>query len=332
MTKKRTLLFLICILSALNINATVYSGSCGDNVNYSLDTETGVFKITGTGEMININNNKYLPWYEQKSQIKSVEISYGVTSIGKYAFYGCTNLTSVNIPNSVTSIGGSVFFGCTSITSITIPNSITYIDTGTFGRSGLTKVTLNSNAIVSKIYNENSSLKDLFGNQVKEYIIGDSVTSIGSWAFYGCSNLTSVTVSNSVTTIGSYAFCGCSNLTSVIIPASVKQINEYAFSGCKELLYVYCYSRKAPTAYNKVFYESDIQFATLYVPELSVNGYKTTAPWSGFGNVLPLEGHEPIPDTEPDYIRGDVNNDGVVNMPDVMFIVNKILNGKFPDE
>lgn len=95
---------------------------------------------------------------------------------------------------------------------------------------------------------------------------------------------------------------------------------------------MYFYAKKNPTVSNYAFYNSDIQFATLYVPELSVNGYKTTAPWSGFGNVLPLEGHEPIPDTEPDYIRGDVNNDGVVNMPDAMFIVNKILNGKFPDE
>ena len=154
---------------------------------------------------------------------------------------------------------------------------------------------------------------------------------IGGYSFCYC-GLTSVTIGNGVKTISSYAFGDCPDLTSVTIPASVKSIGEYAFSYCSNLLYVYCYARKTPNMYNYVFNESGIQFATLYVPELSVNGYKTTAPWSGFGNVLPLEGHEPIPDTEPDYIRGDLNGDGVVNMPDAMFIVNKILNGKFPDE
>ena len=70
---------------------------------------------------------------------------------------------------------------------------------------------------------------------VKRIIIGDSVTTIGEYAFYDCGHLTSVTIPNSVTTIGNNAFSGCSSLTSVTIPNSVTTIKEYAFSDCSHL-------------------------------------------------------------------------------------------------
>ena len=127
MTKKLSLLFLICILSALNINAEVYEGSCGENVSYSLDTSTGLLSITGTGSMSNYSNPYYAGWYSNKEYVKTVEISDGVTSIGETAFYNCSKLTSVTIPNSVTSIGSSTFSGCSGLTTVTIPNSVTSI-------------------------------------------------------------------------------------------------------------------------------------------------------------------------------------------------------------
>ena len=70
---------------------------------------------------------------------------------------------------------------------------------------------------------------------VKQLIIGDGVTTIGSGAFFSCSSLTSVTIPNSVTTIGSSAFSGCSSLTSVTIGNSVTEFGGYAFSGCSSL-------------------------------------------------------------------------------------------------
>ena len=96
------------------------------------------------------------------------EIPQGVTSIGNYAFYGCTGLTSVTIPDSVTSIGYCAFDGCTSLTSVTIPDSVTSIEYCAFyGCTGLTSVT-----------------------------IPDGVTSIGNYAFYGYTSLTSVTLAH----------------------------------------------------------------------------------------------------------------------------------------
>ena len=65
--------------------------------------------------------------------------------------------------------------------------------------------------------------------------IPDSVTSIGDGAFYKCTGLTSITIPDSVTSIGDSAFSGCTGLTSIVIPDSVTSIGNYAFSGCTGL-------------------------------------------------------------------------------------------------
>ena len=135
---------------------------------------------------------------------------YYVTDIDESAFRGCTGLTSVTIGSYVTIIGSGAFKGCTSLTT----------------------VTLSSNAIVSKAYSESYNLKSIFGDQVTQYVIGDIVTSIGNYAFYGCSGLPSITIPNSVTSIGDWAFLKCSGLTSISLPESVTSIGEGVFGEC----------------------------------------------------------------------------------------------------
>ena len=122
------------------------------------------------------------------------------------------------------------------MTSVTIGDSVASIGNDAFNNCrGLVSVTLKSNAIASLDRNSSSSLKSIFGAQVKEYVIGEGVTSIGYYAFYGCSGLTSVTIGNSVTSIGDDAFSCCSDLTSVTIGNSVTSIGDDAFSGCSGL-------------------------------------------------------------------------------------------------
>ena len=186
-------------------------------------------------------------------------IPAGVTSIGEWAFKGCSGLTSVTIPDSVTSIGDEAFCGCSGLTNVTIPNSVTSIGSGAFsGCSGLTSVTIPDSAtyiaynafdgcvgvtnIIVDSGNPRYSSRDgllldkdgavLLGSINGDIVIPSGVTSIDSWAFSGCSGLTSVTIPDSVTSIGRGAFSGCSGLTSVTIPSSVTCIHVGAFEGC----------------------------------------------------------------------------------------------------
>ena len=245
---------LLTITSGLNLTAyaDVQTGKCGDNVTYSLDTETGVLTISGTGKMTAFSRFDDSPFY-QNSNIKSVIIGNGVTSIGDYVFEGCENLTSVTIPNTVisigddafdcctsltnvtipdrvTSIGNEAFYYCKSLTSVTIPDSVTSIGSYAFcGCKSLTSVSIGNG--VTNIY----SFAFVDCTSLTSVTIPDSVTSIGDYAFDGCTSLAGVTVGNGVTSIGSGAFNGCESLTSVTIPDSVTSIGYYAFYGCKSL-------------------------------------------------------------------------------------------------
>ena len=132
--------------------------------------------------------------------------TYSVTSIGGYAFYGCSGLTSVIIPNSVTSIGSDAFVGCTRLTSVTIPNSLTSIGSHAFDScSRLTSIIWNAKnypAFSSDSDNPFHSIR----TQITKFITGNEVTSIPSYMCYEMSNLKSVTIGNSVTNIGPQAF------------------------------------------------------------------------------------------------------------------------------
>ena len=178
--------------------------------------------------------------FNELSCLQSVNIPNFVTSIGYYAFLGCSSLTSVTIPNSVTSIGGEAFSGCTGLTSVTIPNSVTSIGSAAFnGCNGLTSIKVeNRNPTYDSRNNCNAIIETNTNTLIagcKNTVILNSVTSIGDYAFTGYSSLTSVTIPNSVTSIGYSAFYGCSGLTSVDIPNSVTSIGGYAFLGCSNL-------------------------------------------------------------------------------------------------
>ena len=239
---KRIFTFFFALLSACTFSAyaEIVDGTCGTNLTLILNTEDSTLVISGTGEMANYSYSSPAPWSDYKIYIKYVTLPDGLTSIGSYAFRGCTSLTSVTISNSVTSIGDGAFENCPSLTSVTIPNSVTSIGYAAFKAcSGLISIVV---AEGNPAYDSRENCNAIIRTELNELIAGcqntiipNSVTSIGDWAFENCSRLTSVTIPNSVTSIGDWAFAGCYDLTSVTIGNSVTSIGDKAFLYCWRL-------------------------------------------------------------------------------------------------
>ena len=226
-TKVRYILLLVSLFCAFPLWAEDYTKN---GIVYELDDATQTAKVKDT------ENNSITT-----AKIEKRVAGYDVTSIGDDAFFDCNALTSINIPSSVTSIGQFAFEDCSALTSINIPNSVTSIGDNAFrGCSALTSFSVDaSNPNYSSqgmmLFNKDKTqLVEALGS-LSSYDIPNSVTSIGYYAFYGCSALTSINIPNSVTSIGHYAFYNCSALTSINIPNSVTSIGYYAFYNCSAL-------------------------------------------------------------------------------------------------
>ncbi len=174
-------IIILATFLALSTSAETITGECGTDATYTLDTTTGVLVISGSGNIADFASYDAMPWYPERSYIKSVVIENGIESIGNYSFHSCTNITSVSLPATLNSIRHSVFTGCSSLSTISIPQSVISIGAYAF----------------AYCYN------------ISDIVIPNAVTSIGDMAFYYCYNLKSITIPSSVTSIGDYAFAYC---------------------------------------------------------------------------------------------------------------------------
>lgn len=236
----------LCMLAALtaeifaaDIVASGYCGGEGDgkNLTWTLDSE-GVLTISGLGKMKDYeNDNKNrAPWYSSRKSLKKLVLKSGITSIGDYAFFDCSNLTGdLKIPSNVHSIGENAFGYCSGFNgSLTIENGVVEIKKYAFyhckGFTGSLKIPNSVTYIgVYAFYDCAGFTGDL--------IIGDGVTTIERGAFSGCYRFKgTLKIGNSVTSIGEGAFTSCRGFTgSLIIPDSVTSIGQQAFSFCAGL-------------------------------------------------------------------------------------------------
>lgn len=121
-----------------------YAGYIGENVKWNFDPETGKLTISGTGAMYDYTSRKGLPYFHLLSDVKSVVVEEGVTTIGNYAFQYMTSLTSVTLPKSLRIVGTFAFGYCEKLTEITIPEGVVYIGSKTFSSCKITTLNLPS--------------------------------------------------------------------------------------------------------------------------------------------------------------------------------------------
>ena len=169
-------------------NATV-SGSCGDNLTWSLSTD-GELVISGNGKMDAFSSYTSVPWYNYISSVETVRINSGVTSISDYAFYNARYLTNVTIPSTVTEIGRMAFAMCSSLTSITLPSSVKEISYALFGDcTKLSSITATGITAIGDYAFQSTALTT--------FKVGKDVSGISNLAFFKMSKLASFTVDSS---------------------------------------------------------------------------------------------------------------------------------------
>lgn len=217
--------------------------------------------------------------------------------LGKSAFSECSNLASVTIGNPVRSIGIQAFDECYNLETVNITDIAAWcemdfaIKTTWFRDDVIYDTTSNPLYYGAKLY--------LNGQEVKDLVIPNSVTFISEYAFFLCEQLTSLSLGSSVESIGEKAFSGCDQISNIIIGEGTKKIGEKAFAFCEYIDNVTCLAKNVPSTYYNAFQGTHIQYATLTVPEESVEQYRSAEPWKNFGLIMTTNGDVPVIPTTP---------------------------------
>jgi len=182
------------------------------------------------------------------AKVLHLEIKEGVQSIASYLFAACDWVTEVTLPDSVTSIGREAFGGCSNLTSINLDNVshfdyeafnecnnlvIDRLEIGgkTFSNQVFAEVTINTMVLSSSDGTYSDTTGSFNSAKVGKVEFGPELDAIPNHVFKGCEWLTEAELPGNVQSIGEHAFHNCSNLTGIVIPEGLNEIKEYAF--CK---------------------------------------------------------------------------------------------------
>ncbi len=283
-----------------------------ENSNDNLSLGLKVFKSTPVksayiGRSFTAKNDPYgyaesVIFSDYKSLV-SLEFGNNVTSIPKYAFYGC-QFTDLTLPDNLTVIPACAFESCWSLQNLVLPKNLQIINEAAFRGCGkLSNIEFPS----SLSYIGWDGFMDYNGTSID--LSNTSVYFIGSGAFRACENLSDVILPESLTTIEPTAFQSA-KISSIRFPASVNSIGSIAFNLCENLTSVYCESVTPPDSEESTFDSETYQNASLYVPYGSKNIYSRTGAWKYFKTIQEVDytGIEDVLlDDSSSFIYFDIN-------------------------
>ena len=177
---------LLCFCFIASFNTFAYDAEI-DGIYYNFSSYGSTASVTNRDG----NYNSYSGDVVIPASVTYNGKTYSVTSISSHAFHSCRSLTSITIPSSVTSIESAAFYGCTSLTAVHITDLVAWCNI-MFYTGGYTNTT-NPLCYAHHLY--------LNGQEIKDLVIPNNVTSIKDYTFCGCSSLTSITIPSSVTNL-----------------------------------------------------------------------------------------------------------------------------------
>jgi len=287
------------------------------------------------------------------TSLQRVNIPKTVTVVGDKAFYQCSKLTAINLPNSVKKIGNSAFSlcsvlaavslldglceigtrafeNCTKLTAVDIPASVTTIAPQAFyGCTALQTIAVDGeNEVYASVDGAlldkaQTTLICCPAGKIGDYVVPSTVTAIEDDAFYLCKYLDSIILPANLESVGNQSFRLCNRLTTIALPPSVQVMGENVFSSCQALESILIYAPLPPVITSSTF-TADNKDLPLYVTEASLDTYKDDEYWKEFNTILP------ITDEVVSGMKGDTNDDGVVNITDLMQTVNHVIGIEIP--
>lgn len=223
---------LLLFIAGEKVTAADANGTCGANLNWTL--EAGTLTITGSGAMEDFTEPDMAPWYVYREEILRVILPEELTNVGNLAFYQCENLTAVVVPDAVERIGEYAFAGCTDMELLQLGSQLQIVEEGAFSEClSLAAVRLPNtvHTLGLKAFYRCESLTAI--------TIPESVRNMGTSVFAYCTNLISAYIEASVEALPEWLFYGCTKLGAVVLGDGVQDISDYAFRGCEALNTVY---------------------------------------------------------------------------------------------
>ena len=267
--------------------------------------------------------------------LKKLMLREGVKQIDAYAFSHINELVSVTIPASADSITGDAFTYDPNLIAIYVEddnNKYTCVDGILFskdkkrliafadGRTTTYEVPDGTQVIAREAFRGASALDIIH--------MPNSLREIERYAFFDCSTLPGIEVPKGVTTIGNYAFGSCTSMTYATLPSTLTELGYNAFYNVPDLAYLYVKATTPPTCltyanprtgeFYEPFIDDHYSNVNLQVPMGSAQAYRTANVWKKFTNIN--ENNFPA-----EFIRGDVNGDGHVNIADVTSLIDYLL-------